>query len=80
MLTCTEFEGGVVCREEMKITTQRPDGDPRWCFVCRKRRPFEFVVWSPVGLSYYDPNPSIRCTVCETSDSDLFPGRQREWE
>jgi hypothetical protein len=80
-VTCTEFADGlVICREEMREVRRERDGDERWCFVERKRRTFNLVITAPVGLSYYGPNPSIRCASCGTSDADLFPGRIREWE
>lgn len=51
----------------------------RWCFTCRKRREFLYLVHRTVEPSYYDPNPSIRCGSCNTVSGDLFPGREREW-
>ena len=51
----------------------------RWCFKCRKRREFVFSVSATIEPSYYGPNPSVRCTVCDLFDGDLFPGRAREW-
>lgn len=69
----------VVCGEPMKELTRKPDGEPRWCFGCRKVRDFVFVVSGSVEPSYYAPNPSIRCEHCDLHDGDLFPGRLREW-
>lgn len=63
----------------MKEIRREPTTPPvRWCFVCRKRRQFEFVAQAPIEPSYYGPSFSI---VCERghSDGDLFPGRVREW-
>lgn len=51
----------------------------RWCFVCRKRRNFEFVVKTPAEPSYYGPSASV-VGECGHVDGDLFPGRTREWE
>lgn len=62
-----------------KVIVNKPDGE-RWCFVCRKRREFYYIVTAPVEPSYYGPNPDIKCGHCKTSDGDLFPGREREWE
>jgi hypothetical protein len=50
----------------------------RWCFVCRKRRSFDYVVKAPTEPSYYGPSPSI-VGECGHLDGDLFPGRYREW-
>ena len=62
---------------EMAEVRREPDGE-RWCFVCRKRRRFDFVVRAPVEPSYYGPNPFIECEKGH-EDGDLFPGRYREW-
>ncbi len=72
--------GLTMCFEPMEDVKREPDGD-RWCFRCRKRREFVFVVSRPVDpMSYYGPNYSIECTVCHLGGGDLFPGREREWE
>lgn len=52
----------------------------RWCFGCRGRREFFYVVTATLYPSYYEPNPSVRCGTCGLLDGDLFPGRAREWE
>ena len=68
----------------MEEVKRRPDGE-RWCFVCRTRRPFEFVVSRPIITSlddvgaYYAPTTQIECTACRTVDGDCFPGTEREW-
>lgn len=51
----------------------------RWCFVCRKRRPFVYLVYRPIGLSYYGPHREVECDHCHTTDGDCFPGTVREW-
>lgn len=79
-MICTPIDGGVICHEEMREVVRRPDGEPRWCFRCRKVRVFEYVVLAPVGISYYGPTPAIECGTCHLMDGDLFPGRSREWE
>lgn len=71
---------GVICGPgEMKEIVREPHGDPRWCFTCRQRRSFEYVVTATVEPSYYAPNPSVVCATCGTDDGDMFPGRFREW-
>lgn len=52
----------------------------KWCFHCRKRREFFYIVTAPVGLSYYGPSAEIQCGHCKTWNGDLFPGWTREWE
>lgn len=51
----------------------------RWCFVCRGRHEFLYLVHATVEPSYYDPNPSIRCGNCGQIDGDCGFGRCREW-
>ncbi|MGC5249641.1 hypothetical protein ACPXB3_22285 [Gordonia sp. DT219] len=63
----------------MTETLRRPDGE-RWCFRCRARRVFQYVVDAPTEPSYYGPNTRIECGTCHLTDGDLFPGRSREWE
>jgi len=65
---------------EMVEVVNRRDGKTRWCFVCRKRREFRYIVMAPTEPSYYGPHADIKCAHCKTSDGDLFPGREREWE
>jgi hypothetical protein len=71
---------GCICGERLTEVLRRPDGE-RWCFVCRKRRDFEYVLRAPVDPeSWYGPTPDIQCASCHTSDGDCFPGTWREWE
>ncbi|RJU02005.1 hypothetical protein D6T65_05130 [Arthrobacter frigidicola] len=62
-----------------EVLVDKVDGEPRWCFNCRKVRDFRFIVSGDSEPSYYEPNPSIRCAVCKTDDGDCFPGRFRVW-
>jgi hypothetical protein len=72
---------GVICHESMEEVIRKPDGVARWCFHCRKVRDFLYVVTRPTDrMSYYGPNPSVRCASCNTDDGDCFPGRYRIWE
>ena len=63
----------------MKTIVEKPDGESRWCFRCRKKTTFRFLVRGTVEPSYYEPTPSIQCEAGH-SDGDLFPGRIREWD
>jgi hypothetical protein len=67
-----------ILRTPMKEIHREEIGE-RWCFVCRKRVQFLYLVHATVEPSYYDPNPSIECERGH-SDGDLFPGRIREWD
>lgn len=79
----------------MEEIHREPDGEERWCFVCRKRRTFEYVVTRPIVEppqpgkedeyefptgAYYGPTHQISCATCDTIDGDMFPGTYREWE
>ena len=68
-----------ILRVPTEITHNESEGE-RWCFHCRIRCEFRFIVRTPTDpMSYYGPSPSIECSACKRSDADLFPGRQREW-
>lgn len=68
-----------ICRgPELETVVDEPDGGVRWCFVCRKRIEFRFIVEAPKEPSYWPPCSSIQC-VNSHIDGDLFPGRAREW-
>lgn len=67
-------------RVPTRIYSVRPDGEPRWCFYCRKHVPFTFTVHVPVDeRSYYGPHGTVECER-QHRDGDLFPGRWREWD
>jgi len=65
---------------EMQEVVRRRDGEARYCFKCRTKREFLYIVTAPIVPDYYGPIANIRCGTCNTSDGDLFPGREREWE
>lgn len=69
-----------ICRGPVMEERSREDIGVRWCFSCRKRTQFQFIVTAPAGRSYYGPNPSIRCGACGQVDGDVGFGRCREWE
>lgn len=63
----------------LRFHSMQDDGEPRWCFVCRKRVQFTRTVQVPVDpMSYYGPSVTVHCDMGHT-DGDLFPGRIREW-
>lgn len=63
----------------------REDWKERWCFTCRKRLTFEYVVSIPICITgdetgcWYGPTNSIECPNCHRTDADCFPGTSREW-
>ena len=74
---CEGFGGLVMCGTRMKEDFRRSEG-VKWCFHCRKRHEFFYVVMVPDGLSYYGPTPEIQGVTPDCSD--LFPGWFREWD
>lgn len=81
-MTCREITpGAIICGPRKVIEVSRkPYSENAWCFVCRKRRDFVFVVRrADVEIDWYGPWPSVECSEGH-SDGDLFPGRVREWE
>ena len=64
----------------MVEVVNRVDGETRWCFNCRQPREFRYIVMAPVEPDWYGPHADVKCGHCRTSDGDLFPGREREWE
>ena len=55
-MPCEHLEGGVViCRPGRFEEIRREEIGERWCFLCRKRRMFVYVVVREVEPSYYDP-------------------------
>lgn len=64
----------------MHVVSERPHGEPRWCFYCRKHVSFTLRVSVPDDLmSYYGPSYQV---VCEHGHDggDCFPGTWREWD
>lgn len=58
----------------------RESNGTHWCFRCRSRQEFFFIVTAEIEPSYYGPNPCVRCASCNADDGDCFPGTSREWE
>ena len=72
-----EVEGDLaICGTRMKEHSRRSMGI-KWCFHCRKRHEFFWVVSVPVGISYYGPDADIEGIGSDCTD--LFPGWTREW-
>lgn len=65
-----------------RTVVDRLDGERRWCFGCRARRDFRFVVKAPTVLDdmWYGYKAGVFCCTCNLRDGDLFPGRFREWD
>lgn len=74
---CDDLGEVVICGTDMEEALRRSMG-VKWCFTCRERHEFWWVVMAPVGLSYYGPHVEIQGT--KRGCSDLFPGWTREWD
>jgi hypothetical protein len=72
---CDDIGGVVICGTHMEESHRRSEGE-RWCFTCRKRHEFWWVVMAPVGISYY--GPSARMEGVHRDCTDLFPGWYRQ--
>lgn len=81
-MPCLTSDDGTVtiCGPGATEEVVRRDDGERWCFQCRARVPFQFVVTRDVEPSYYEPNPSIRCAPKGHYDGDVGFGAVREWE
>lgn len=75
---CVGDDSLTLCYGPPMRQIRRDELPERWCFTCRQRRPFLFLVTAPAVPSYYGPSASVRCDRGH-DDGDLFPGRFREW-
>lgn len=72
---------GTIHRVDEEEVRREIHGEPRWCFQCRARVPFEYVVYAPTDLfSYYGPRPAIECQPRRHTNGDCGFGSSREWE
>lgn len=79
-MTCLTAPGIVMCTAGPLTEVRRtPYPHARWCFTCRERTTFDYVVFHPSqDASELDgPEAEIQCHTCRTTDSDLFPGNFR---
>jgi len=64
-----------MCGTAMKEFSRRSEG-VKWCFWCRSRHEFFWVVSVPDGDSYYGPTAGMEGLT--SNCSDLFPGWIRQ--
>ena len=69
---CVDDGAFAICGTRMVEHSRRSEG-VKWCFKCRKRHEFWWVVMAPDGLSYYGPSAHMEGVTDECRD--LFPGR-----
>ena len=72
---CQDYGGVVICGTRMEEVSRNSEGI-KWCFTCRKRHEFWWVVEAPAGISYY--GPSAHMAGIARGCRDLFPGWFRE--
>lgn len=80
-MACIGVGPAIVCTTGPTKEIHREGLGDRWCFGCRRKVEFVYIVTDVVAeMSYYDPWPSVECVPSRHHDGDLFPGRYREWE
>lgn len=72
---CVDGGNIAISGTRMKEVSRDSEGE-RWCFHCRKRHEFWWVVTVPDGWSYY--GPEARMEGVKRGCTDLFPGWFRE--
>lgn len=77
------YEEGVViiCAPDMEESSRRSMG-VKWCFKCRGRHEFDWVVLTPTTLDgwYWGPTAHSECHGCHQQAGELFPGWSYRWE
>lgn len=75
----------IICRGPQMREASRDSMGVRWCFACRKRHNFTWVVMTPVidwddegsiTAAMWGPTAHSECSNCKQRGSELFPG----WE
>lgn len=79
----------VLCRgPEMKEQHRDPMG-VKWCFKCRGRHEFTWIVMAPVidwndegsiAAAMWGPTAHSECGGCHQPAGELFPGWEYRWE
>jgi hypothetical protein len=81
--------GVIVCYGPQMEERSRTSMGVRWCFKCRTRAEFSWVVMSPVidwddeGSIYaamWGPTAYSECGHCGKHGGELFPGWVYQWE
>lgn len=70
-------DGNITICGTHTVEHSRESMGDKWCFHCRRRHNFDWVVYAPEGFSYYDPHAAVEGVTPECSD--LFPGWTRAW-
>lgn len=79
----------VICRGPELEESSRESMGIKWCFACRTRAEFEWVVKSPVidwndeasiAAAMWGPVIFAECGNCHRRDTQLFPGWEYKWK
>ena len=79
----------VVCRGPRMKEASRKSMGVRWCFKCRGRHEFEWIVLMPVidwdddasiAAAMWGPTAHSECGGCKRQAGELFPGWSYRWE
>lgn len=91
MVSFGEVDGAqvVICHGPAMEETSRTSMGVKWCFKCRGRHEFEWIVLSPVidwedeasiWAAAWGPTAYSECGGCRQSMGELFPGWSYRWD
>lgn len=89
MSTIEDFGRVVICHGPQMEKTSRDPMGVKWCFKCRKRAEFAWIVLSPVidwndeasiAAAMWGPTAFSECGNCKRHGGELFPGWTYRWE
>jgi len=89
MSTIEDFGRVVICHGPQMEETSRNSMGVKWCFKCRKRAEFAWIVMSPVidwndeasiSAAAWGPTAYSECGNCKQHGGELFPGWTYRWE
>ncbi|GAB3125861.1 hypothetical protein [Glaciibacter psychrotolerans] len=79
----------IICHGPQMAESSRDSMGVRWCFKCRKRAEFTWVVMAPVidwdnkasvYAAMWGPTAHSECGCCDEHGGELFPGWTYRWE
>ena len=78
-----------ICRGPRMKETHRDSMGVKWCFKCRGRHEFHWIVMAPVidwddeasiAAAMWGPTAHSECQNCKEQAGELFPGWSYQWE
>lgn len=79
----------VICRGPVMEEASRNSMGVKWCFKCRKRAEFNWIVMAPVidwndeasiSAAMWGPTAHSECGNCRQHAGELFPGWSYRWD